>query len=57
LPTFRHALPPADRVQEINRDKAARFLSSLIEDDTARETFFAPTGSIKSVDLDRTACG
>ena len=48
-------LPPcftaADRVQEINRDKAAAFLSVLIENDTARETFFAPTGSIKNVDL------
>jgi phosphomannomutase len=49
------ALPPcftaADRVQEINRDKARTFLDKLISDDTARAAFFAPFGTIAATDL------
>ncbi|WP_417269782.1 phosphomannomutase [Celeribacter sp.] len=41
----------ADRIQEIDRAKAAQFLEGLIEDQTARTEFFAPFGSIASVDL------
>lgn len=55
LADYAAKLPPcytaADRVQEINRDKAAAFLSSLIADVSARETFFAPSGRIKNIDL------
>lgn len=49
------ALPPcftaADRVQEINRDKAKAFLDRLITDDEARAAFFAPFGAIAATDL------
>jgi phosphomannomutase len=49
------ALPPcftaADRVQEINRDKAKAFLDKLITDDEARTAFFTPFGAIAATDL------
>tara|TARA_R110001583_G_scaffold182521_1_gene340546 strand:+ start:21309 stop:22697 length:1389 start_codon:yes stop_codon:yes gene_type:complete len=41
----------ADRLQEIDRSKAADFLTGLIGDATARATFFAPYGIIARVDL------
>ena len=48
-------LPPcftaADRVQDINPDKARRFLAGLIEDEAQRQAFFAPSGAIDSLDL------
>ncbi len=49
------SLPPcftaADRVQEIDRSKAATFLTSMTEDVAAREAFFVRSGPIESVDL------
>ena len=49
------ALPPcftaADRVQEINRNKAGAFLGRLIAEAPARAAFFAPSGEIDSIDL------
>jgi len=49
------ALPPcftaADRVQEIDRDKAKTFLDRLIAEAPARAVFFAPSGEIDSIDL------
>ena len=49
------ALPPcftaADRVQEIDRDKAKVFLDGLIADNAKRAAFFAPFGTIASTDL------
>lgn len=48
-------LPPcftaADRLQDIDRAKAAVFLSRLIEDGAVRAAFFSPFGAIASVDL------
>ncbi|AMY70574.1 phosphomannomutase [Frigidibacter mobilis] len=48
-------LPPcftaADRVQEIDRDKAKTFLDGLIAEASARVAFFAPSGEIDSIDL------
>lgn len=48
-------LPPcytaADRVQEIDRNKAGVFLKNLIENSDARAAFFAPFGAIKTTDL------
>jgi phosphomannomutase len=48
-------LPPcftaADRLQDIDRDKAGAFLSLLIDKAEARAAFFAPFGIIASVDL------
>jgi Phosphomannomutase len=48
-------LPPcftaADRVQEIDRDKAKVFLDGLITDKTTRTAFFAPFGTIATTDL------
>ncbi|AVW93582.1 phosphomannomutase [Celeribacter baekdonensis] len=41
----------ADRLQEIDRDKAGRFLTWLIEESAARAAFFAPFGAISGVDL------
>ncbi|WP_376877883.1 phosphomannomutase [Albirhodobacter sp. R86504] len=41
----------ADRLQEIDREKAGVFLSQLIEDADARAAFFAPYGVISRVDL------
>ncbi|WP_226554542.1 phosphomannomutase [Celeribacter naphthalenivorans] len=49
------ALPPcftaADRVQEIDRDKAKVFLDGLIADNDTRAGFFAPFGTIAAMDL------
>lgn len=49
------SLPPcftaADRLQEIDRAKAAAFLSHHIEDEAARAAFFAPFGQIEAIDL------
>ncbi|ATG48141.1 phosphomannomutase [Celeribacter ethanolicus] len=49
------ALPPcftaADRVQDIDTEKAKAFLDALIRDDTARTAFFAPFGHIATTDL------
>lgn len=49
------ALPPvftaSDRVQEIDRSKAAELLDRLINDAASRATFFAQTGVIAEVDL------
>ncbi|AJE46162.1 phosphomannomutase [Celeribacter indicus] len=48
-------LPPcftaADRVKEIDRDKAAGFLADLVAEAGAREAFFAAEGPIAGVDL------
>ncbi|KAJ57384.1 phosphomannomutase [Actibacterium mucosum KCTC 23349] len=48
-------LPPcftaADRLQEIDRDKAAHFLSGLIDDPDRRAAFFAGFGPIAGTDL------
>lgn len=48
-------LPPcftaADRLQDIDRAKAAVFLSRLVEGEAARADFFSPFGAIASVDL------
>lgn len=48
-------LPPvftaADRVQEIDRARAATLLAELIGDETEREEFFRPTGELVDVDL------
>lgn len=41
----------ADRLQEIDRAKAAIFLNDLIENTDHRTAFFAPFGAIKSMDL------
>ncbi|MEM5478185.1 phosphomannomutase [Pacificibacter sp. AS14] len=41
----------ADRLQEIDRAKAAIFLSGLIDDSDKRAAFFAPFGTISSIDL------
>ncbi|WP_460275366.1 phosphomannomutase [Celeribacter sp. ULVN23_4] len=49
------ALPPcftaADRLQEIDRERAGVFLADLVENDANRRAFFAPLGEIASVDL------
>ncbi|WP_339109889.1 phosphomannomutase [Thioclava sp. GXIMD4216] len=49
------ALPPcftaADRLQDIDRDKAGAFLSRLSTDMQARAAFFAPEGPIADIDL------
>ena len=48
-------LPPcftaADRVQDIDRDKAATFLSTLVKSIPVRRAFFESFGTIKSGDL------
>lgn len=48
-------LPPcftaADRLQEIDREKAGVFLAWLIESPAARAAFFAPFGVIAGIDL------
>lgn len=48
-------LPPcftaADRLQEIDRPRAAAFLDGLITDARARATFFGPFGAIVGTDL------
>ncbi|CAM5554209.1 phosphoglucosamine mutase [Frigidibacter albus] len=48
-------LPPcftaADRVQQIERDRAKAFLDRLIAEPPARAAFFAPSGEIDSIDL------
>lgn len=48
-------LPPcftaADRLQDIDREKAARFLSALIKEDAERAAFFAAFGTIAGVDV------
>jgi phosphomannomutase len=41
----------ADRLQDIDRVKAAAFLTDLINSPSAREGFFAPFGTIARVDL------
>ncbi|MGO4908229.1 phosphomannomutase [Pseudorhodobacter sp. W20_MBD10_FR17] len=41
----------ADRLQEIDREKAARFLTGLIEQKNQRTEFFAPFGTIETIDL------
>jgi phosphomannomutase len=41
----------ADRIQEIDRMRAAEFLMGLIKDSFRRADFFAPYGIISSVDL------
>jgi phosphomannomutase len=41
----------ADRLQDIDREKAGTFLSHLIEEAEARTAFFVPFGTISSVDL------
>jgi phosphomannomutase len=41
----------ADRLQDINRPKAAAFLTGLIDNTDTRATFFAPFGTISGVDL------
>ena len=41
----------ADRIQDIDRAKAAAFLTDLIDSPSTREAFFAPFGTIASVDL------
>ncbi|WP_349294667.1 phosphomannomutase (plasmid) [Thioclava sp. 'Guangxiensis'] len=49
------ALPPcftaADRLQEIDRAKAAHFLADLVEDAQTRAEFFTTEGAIDTVDL------
>ena len=48
-------LPPcftaADRLQDIDREKSGAFLAVLIDKPEARAAFFAPFGSIASIDL------
>mgnify|MGYP003653496039 FL=1 len=41
----------ADRLQEIDRAKAAAFLTGLINDTANRAQFFAPFGSLSDIDL------
>lgn len=41
----------ADRLQNIDRVKAGKFLSALIENTAKRAVFFAPFGTISSIDL------
>jgi phosphomannomutase len=40
----------ADRIQDINRDKAADFLDGITSDAARRNAFFAPYGSIATTD-------
>ena len=39
------------RLQDIDRDKAGRFLAALIDDADARGAFFAETGPVERTDL------
>jgi phosphomannomutase len=41
----------ADRIQNIDRTKAAQLIATLTEDETERAAFFAPFGTIEAVDL------
>lgn len=49
------SLPPcftaSDRLQNIDKSKAALFLKTLIEDEDAKNAFFAPFGKISNTDL------
>lgn len=41
----------ADRIQNIDRTKAAQLIATLTKDETERAAFFAPFGTIEAVDL------